>query len=910
MEIRPFCAPMNSPQQLVWGLRAEDTGVSRTIDEIADAAQHMAQVSVQAFDQLAQKIEQTGRLAQQFGQQSGQVSTGISGTGQAAQQASQHLSTFGSRLQSIGEGLLIYQGFTVLRAAISGASQAFIEAPAAMEQYLATYSHVLGSMEAAKQRVSAITDFSIFSSQTREQILAMDELLAANQFQAEKYGRTIKQVWTDIADAAASRAGVPGADVTHIAEIVNTAAQGDLGRAFLRLRETGLIGKEDMERQGIVFEEGTNRIKATSDQFLTALFAAWEQKFGGLDRVQATTFNGILSNMQDFGAKAAEALGKDTFAGIRQSAQDLFATLNDPKNIDGLEKVGHRIGEIADIIGNAASTAGKLWQLPGMAEQLAKQQGDDTGAAVLKFANPAEWLGNVGSAVGDTIDHVAGAVGTKIPDAYAAASQAAQNYGVVADLAHAAASRAANNNQQSVDLLTGALANLKSTVAAGQMAEQAVLLPLQEQMDSISRTARDRARAYDDMLRPLQDQQSAIQAQAAASTAAFDAQIQPLQDHLAGIQNTAEAIRTKYDALIQPLKDQGTELDRVYQKQQQINQLNNLDRNIRRDSILAQDLYSSEGRAAAQRLGDEQTQRGNLVGTIQHDDQKNALADQVQALERARDAQTQAVQADAQRTQAQITELERARTRQAAFYKGEEDALGNQIKQIERARDDQARMFQDLTQGIQDKVHDIEAVFKRTDMAAQIVEARMQAQIDAMAKQQEIAQASGIVAISTVNTISSQVLTTIQRVSAILHADIPTGNRDFTLPSYGGNTPPAAGGSSSNTGGYTPPIVGATQWLWNQIFGGGKAAGGPVSAGRVYEVNEPGGAGHEFFIPSMDGMIAPTASGSSGGGIQHLHVTWSFDSSGQPVIRDVVRSELNNPANARVLNRTASNRGR
>lgn len=72
---------------------------------------------------------------------------------------------------------------------------------------------------------------------------------------------------------------------------------------------------------------------------------------------------------------------------------------------------------------------------------------------------------------------------------------------------------------------------------------------------------------------------------------------------------------------------------------------------------------------------------------------------------------------------------------------------------------------------------------------------------------------------------------------------------------------------------------------WGNIFsfGGGRAAGGPVSAGTLYEVNEGGGPGEllsangrTFLMPNQDGYVSPAraASGTSGSVsiVQHISI--------------------------------------
>ena len=61
------------------------------------------------------------------------------------------------------------------------------------------------------------------------------------------------------------------------------------------------------------------------------------------------------------------------------------------------------------------------------------------------------------------------------------------------------------------------------------------------------------------------------------------------------------------------------------------------------------------------------------------------------------------------------------------------------------------------------------------------------------------------------------------------------------------------------------------------IFGGAKATGGPVSAGRSYLVGE---RGPELFMPSGSGNIIPNHSLSGGGTVINLTVNGALDAEG------------------------------
>lgn len=81
---------------------------------------------------------------------------------------------------------------------------------------------------------------------------------------------------------------------------------------------------------------------------------------------------------------------------------------------------------------------------------------------------------------------------------------------------------------------------------------------------------------------------------------------------------------------------------------------------------------------------------------------------------------------------------------------------------------------------------------------------------------------------------------------------------------------PASGGVGGTTGVLTDIIGG--------IFGGGRASGGPVSAGRMYEVNERGGPGEllevdgkQYLMATRNGRVKPNSGGAVGGGSVVLH---------------------------------------
>ena len=73
------------------------------------------------------------------------------------------------------------------------------------------------------------------------------------------------------------------------------------------------------------------------------------------------------------------------------------------------------------------------------------------------------------------------------------------------------------------------------------------------------------------------------------------------------------------------------------------------------------------------------------------------------------------------------------------------------------------------------------------------------------------------------------------------------------------------------------PIVKGISGAIDSVFGGGKAAGGPVRSGTSYLVGE---RGPELFTPSSNGMITPNNRLSGGSTTINLNVTGAIDPEG------------------------------
>jgi hypothetical protein len=73
------------------------------------------------------------------------------------------------------------------------------------------------------------------------------------------------------------------------------------------------------------------------------------------------------------------------------------------------------------------------------------------------------------------------------------------------------------------------------------------------------------------------------------------------------------------------------------------------------------------------------------------------------------------------------------------------------------------------------------------------------------------------------------------------------------------------------------PVTQAIGGAIDNIFGGGRANGGPVSRGTSYVVGE---RGPELFVPNTSGKIIPNGGSSGGGSTINLTVNGAIDAEG------------------------------
>jgi len=161
-----------------------------------------------------------------------------------------------------------------------------------------------------------------------------------------------------------------GADFQEMSVNIGKFSSGATGEAIARFQELGIVTKNELEGMGLNFDKGGSLIinsQQDLDNATGVVLEAMKGKYGGLMDAQSQTFNGMLSNVQDFIGQAGRTLSQPIFDKLKdglKSAMDFIASpVGKVAIADLATKVGQAVdfmvaafNKIAPIVGAAVGT--------------------------------------------------------------------------------------------------------------------------------------------------------------------------------------------------------------------------------------------------------------------------------------------------------------------------------------------------------------------------------------------------------------------------------------------------------------------------------------------------------------------------------------------------------------------------
>lgn len=221
-----------------------------------------------------------------------------------------------------------------ISAAVNGITSSFgalkdgmIGGNAEFERYETQFGVLLGSADLAKQRLADLAAFGAATPfELPDIVVAEKQLVAfglAGEDVAARFGKTASEIRTIAGDVAAGT----GAGFEEVAGYLGKFAAGSTGEAIARFQELGIVTKQQLSEMGLAFDNAGSLTTPVEDA-MDVLLVAMQNKFGGMMTAQSSTFEGMLSNFEDWKAGAMRTLGEPIFDVVKDNLGNLLQFLS------------------------------------------------------------------------------------------------------------------------------------------------------------------------------------------------------------------------------------------------------------------------------------------------------------------------------------------------------------------------------------------------------------------------------------------------------------------------------------------------------------------------------------------------------------------------------------------------------
>lgn len=238
------------------------------------------------------------------------------------------MSAAGAALGTVA-GTLVTGGLSLITEGISGVVKAGIEGNAQFETYATQFGVLLGSADAAKQRLADLADFGAKTPFELPQVVEADKILQGfglhSEDAAKKFGFSGEQIRTIAGDVASGT----GADFSEMANLIGKFSAGATGEAISRMQELGITNREELSKMGLEFSK-SGELLSPLPQSMEVVLSLMKKKYGGMMDAQSNTFEGMMSNLQDWTGQTIREVSQPIFEIVGDSLKGLLAFLNEP----------------------------------------------------------------------------------------------------------------------------------------------------------------------------------------------------------------------------------------------------------------------------------------------------------------------------------------------------------------------------------------------------------------------------------------------------------------------------------------------------------------------------------------------------------------------------------------------------
>lgn len=312
--------------------------------------------------------------------------------------AEQKADGFGSKIggflgNAMKLGLAATAGGVV--AAIGGIVKG-VASNAEFERYQTQFGVLLGSTDKAKERLKELADFGAHTPFELPEVVQADKILQGfglhSEEAAKKFGFSGKEIRTIAGDVASGT----GSSFTEMSLLLGKFSAGATGEAISRMAELGIASRTDLAKMGLEFDK-SGALLSPLPEAMNVVLKLMKDKYGGMMDAQSATFEGMISNLQDWVSGTLRTISAPIFEVVKDKLGALLTFLNDPGTMAALNGFANTlasgVGAAMDFLSNTAIPAlTAAWQTVWPLLQTA---GNFIGTVIVpNIVLLATWIGN------------------------------------------------------------------------------------------------------------------------------------------------------------------------------------------------------------------------------------------------------------------------------------------------------------------------------------------------------------------------------------------------------------------------------------------------------------------------------------------------------------------------------------
>lgn len=277
------------------------------------------------------------------------LDAGLQQSEKRAESWSSKVGGFLTNAASFAVGGLLQAGISSVGSAIGTVASSMISGNAAFEGYEQKFTVLLGSADAAKQRLADLAEFGQKTPFELPQVVSASTVLQGfglySEEAAKKFGFAGEEIMTIAGDVASGT----GASFEDMSLLIGKFSAGATGEAISRMQELGITNRDELTKMGLEFSK-SGQLLSPLPESMEVILKLMKGKYGGLMDAQSTTFDGMKSNLADWMAGAGRTIGKPIFDALKDNLKGVLEFLGSPM-------VQNSINVFAQMLGDGIGTA-------------------------------------------------------------------------------------------------------------------------------------------------------------------------------------------------------------------------------------------------------------------------------------------------------------------------------------------------------------------------------------------------------------------------------------------------------------------------------------------------------------------------------------------------------------------------